>query len=102
VNTDSHLWNHLVRCHSSYSRVNCKHVYVSDTFSCVVMWCVLVYALDSYCMQACQVTCWIFEAILAECGIAVASRMSICLPLTLRYCDHIGLTSSKIISRLVS
>jgi len=38
----------------------------------------------------------------AERGIATANCLSVYLYVTLRYCDHIGWKSSKIISRLVS
>jgi len=35
-------------------------------------------------------------------GIAKASCLSVCLSVTLRYRDHIGWNSAKIISRLIS
>ena len=38
----------------------------------------------------------------AKRGIAIACRLSVCLSVTLVNCDHIGCTSSKIISPLVS
>ena len=43
-------------------------------------------------------TAWCYT----ECGIATASCPSICLSITLKYHDHIGWKSSKIISQLVS
>ena len=38
----------------------------------------------------------------AKRGIAIACRLSVCLPVTLVDCDHIGWNTSEIISPLVS
>ena len=75
--------------------------YVNVRFRRIATFCRLL-TIDAS-LQLCHVSGWFLPRYVThERGIAAASSLSVCPSVMLRYRDHIGRNSSKIISRLVS